>query len=219
MKRILTLIAVVALLAVSASYAQMNGGGMHGRGSQPGAAGSGMQGPGNGMNGNMSGMGRQLLVAPDGTAFLMRVAASSTTTIPATFEVVAVRSTGAIAWTATLGGGMAGLTLSGNLLIASDAPFGAGMSWNNGATNIPTKSQLKGISIVSGALQWTTELDGIVIGLEPFAGGTYVTVIKPSQVSGGGMNGPGGTMGTMNGSRTLLAVGPNGDVLWRFSIN
>ncbi len=114
------------------------------------------------------------------------------------FEVVAIRSTGTTAFTATLPSGSRHVDLSGsNLLAVTDTTA-------SGATS-PT-SEITAISTATGATAWTLNIDGRVTGIEPFSGGTYVTIVKPAATTGGAA------------TRTLEAVSASGSVLWSVSI-
>ena len=213
MKRITTiLIFTLVLLVASVANAQMMGGGNHG--------GSGT--PGNGQNGGMGdmagmvGMGnhRGLIVGTDGTVYTVRIS-NPTTTQAATFDVVAVRPSGAIGWTASVNAGMTFIELSGNNLLVTTSPH-SDMGYGQAPTS--TSSSLVALSTASGSVQWTLQLDGFAFDIEPFAGGTYVTVAKPAQSNNsGGMHG--GTGSVSYGTRTLVAVGNDGKVLWSVPLN
>ena len=217
MKRITTILFfTLVLLVASVASAQMMGGGNHN-----GSGGTPSNGQNGGMNGGMgdvAGMGnhRGLIVGADGTVFTVRIS-NPTTTQAATFEVVAVRPSGAIGWTASVNAGMTFIELSGNNLLVTTSPHGFDMGY--GQTPTATSSSLVALSTASGSVQWTLQLDGFAFDIEPFAGGTYVTVAKPAQSSNsGGMHGGTGTT-TSYGARTLVAVGNDGKVLWSVPLN
>ena len=176
-------IAVVAVLML-ASVAMANGD--HGGPGGPGGPGDfGLGGPGG------------AIVGSDGTIYITREAASSTST-SRVFEIVAIRSTGTTAFTATLPSGARNAQLSGtNLLTVTDTTA-------SGATS-PT-SQITAISTANGSTAWTLAIDGRVNGLEPFSGGTYVFIVKPAATSGG------------TATRTLEAVSNAGAVLWSVTL-
>jgi len=218
MKRVTTiLLFTLVLLVASAANAQMMGGSgnHHGSGGTP---------PSNGMNGGMGdmagmvGMGnhRGLIVGADGTVYTIRIS-NPTTTQAATFEVVAVRPSGAIGWAASVNAGMTFIELSGNNLLVTTSPHGFDMGYGQIPTT--TSSTLVALSTASGSVQWTLQLDGFAFDIEPFAGGTYVTVVKPTQSNNnyGGMHGGTGTVSY--GTRTLVAVGNDGKVLWSVPLN
>jgi hypothetical protein len=199
MKRITSiLIFTLALLVAGVANAQMDGG-PH----RPGG--------GNGPSGtygawDMPGMGihRGLVVGEDGTAYTLRVT-RPTTTSAASYEIVAVRQSGAIAWTAPVSAGMTFIVLSGNHLLVAARPYG----FNGVPTGTPS-SKVIAFSTASGAVAWTLDLDGFAADVEPFAGGTYILVVEPSQSSSYDPgNGP-----YYDGTRTLVAVGADGGVLW-----
>lgn len=182
MKR--AVIAVVAVMMVAgAAMANGDHGGPGGPGGDHGPA---FGGPGGGA-----------IIGSDGTIYITREAASSTST-SRVFEVVAIRSTGTTAFTATLPSGAGHVDLSGtNLLAVTDTTA-------SGATS-PT-SLITAISTTTGATGWTLAIDGRVGGLEPFSGGTYVQIHKPAATTGG------------TATRTLEAVSNAGAVLWTVTL-
>jgi PQQ-like domain len=169
--------------------------------------GTGMTGSGFGAMGGA--MGQALTVGSDGVVYTLRTTAATGSSLPAV-QVVAIRPSGTIAWNASVDGGMTRVKLSGNVLLIANG--GEDMGMNNGTgTNDDGKSQLLGLSAASGSVQWTVNLDGFVSSLEPFSGGTYVIIVK-GDFANGGMT---GNTGSTNGmTRTLLAVGPDGKILW-----
>ena len=218
MKRITTsLIFTLVLLVAGVANAQMMGGGNHGGSGTPGNGQNGGMNGGMGDMAGMVGMGnhRGLIVGSDGTVYTVRIS-NPTTTQAATFEVVAVRPSGAIGWTASVNAGMTFIELSGNNLLVTSSPHGFDMGY--GQTPTTTSSTLVALSTASGSVQWTLQLDGFAFDVEPFAGGTYVTVAEPAQSNNsGGMHG--GTGSVSYGTRTLVAVGNDGKVLWSVPLN
>lgn len=211
MKRITMILFMLMLLAGGVASAQMMGGGNHNGGNQNGGMNGGMGG------GGMLGMGshRAVIVGTDGTAYTVRVS-NGTTTQFASFEVVAVRPSGVLGWSTPVDGGMAFIELSGTNLIVTTTPHGFGTG--AGQTSIPAASKLVALSTASGSVQWTLQLDGFASDIEPFAGGTYVVVVSPGQSgNAGGMHGGSGAVGS--GTRTLVAVGNDGRVLWSVPLN
>lgn len=195
-------------LLSTAAIAQMMGGG----GNHPGYG--GVTGNMTGMAG-MVGMGnhRDLIVGSDGTVYTIRISNLGTTQAP-TFEVVATRPSGATGWTASVDAGMTFIELSGTNLLVTTSPHG----FNSGSAQIPvaTSSKIVALSAASGSVQWTLPLDGFAFDIEPFAGGTYVIVVKPAESS----TNAGGFRGMMSyGTRTLVAVGNDGKVLWSVPLN
>src|SRR5260221_3347113 len=178
--------AVVAVVAVMMLSGVAMANGDHG----------GPGGPGPSDFGGLGGPGGAI-VGSDGTIYITREAATSTSS-NRVFEVVAIRSTGTTAFTATLPSGARHVELSGtNLLTVTDTTA-------SGATS-PT-SEITAISAATGATAWTLNIDGRVTGIEPFSGGTYVTIVKPAATTGGAA------------TRTLEAVSASGSVLWSVSI-
>ncbi|HEX7421910.1 MAG TPA: hypothetical protein VF505_18640 [Thermoanaerobaculia bacterium] len=170
-----TLITTIAMLML-ASLALANGGGHGG----PGGPGPGDFGEGN------------LLVASDGTVFLIRTVVD-TGTRTATTTVTAIRSTGATAWTATLANRDRGLVLSGSNLLSVTS---------SSASDGTVSSTITALSTSSGAVAWTRTISGRVTELEPFSGGTYAIVVTPATTTGG------------TPTRQLVAIGNDGSVLW-----
>lgn len=209
MKRITSiLIFTLAVLVAGIANAQMMGGGNHHGGGGNNPPNGGMNGPGD--MGDMGAMGmgnhRGIIVGEDGTVYAVRVT-TPTSTAAAAFEIVAVRN-GAIAWTASVSEGMNFLELSGSHLLVASSPHRFG---NDQTTTFASK--LIALSVASGSQAWTLDLDGFAADLEPFAGGTYVTVVKPEQSGNfGGMHGGNGP--ASYGTRTLIAVDGDGKVLW-----
>lgn len=215
MKRTTTILFfTLVLLVAGVANAQMMGGG----GNHYGSGGSYGQNGGMGDLPGMVGMGnhRGLIVGTDGSVYSVRVSNLAATRTPA-FEVVAVRPSGAIGWTASVGPGMTFIELSGSNLLVTTSPRGFDMGY--GQIPATASSTLVALSTASGSVQWTLQLDGFAFDIEPFAGGTYVTVVKPVQASNnfGGMHGGTGTISY--GSRTLVAVGNDGRVLWSIPLN
>jgi len=204
---------LVTLLVATVANAQMTGGGRHFAGT-----------PGNGqygwLDGAMRAMGmgshRGLIVGPDGTAYVVRVS-NPTSTQAVAFEVVAVRPSGAIGWTASVDAGMSFIELSGDHLLVTTSPYGLDSTY--GQTPASFSSKVVALSTSSGSIQWTLPIDGIAFDLEAFAGGTYMTVVKVAQSPASGGMHRGGTGQVSYGTRTLLAIGPDGKVLWSVSLN
>jgi hypothetical protein len=170
MKR--SLIAVAMMLV--ATFAFANGGG---------------HGAGGGDNRRDDGGGANLLVAADGTAFIVQRITDATTDVTTT-RVVAISPSGATSWTATLpaNSGHGDLVLSGTNLIAVSTPRAA-----DGTA--ATASTLTAISTASGATAWTLTLPGVAQDVRPFSGGTYVIV-------------------TSTTTRSLVAVSNSGAILF-----
>ena len=155
----------VALLMVAAVASAQHGGG-------PG----GDHGPG-GPDGNA-------IVGSDGTIYITNGTA-----------ITAVRSTGTVAWTATLS--TAGhVTLSDGNLIVENATR---------ASDGTVTTTLTAISTASGATAWTKTINGHA-ELFPFSGGTYAIVVVPPATSGG------------TATRSLIAISNSGSTLFTLAL-
>jgi hypothetical protein len=187
MKRLL--IAVFAMTLVAGAAVANEGG--HGGGPGNGPADLGRDGGDHGA-----------IVGSDGTVYVVKASSTTTSgTTTVTRQVVAIRSTGTTAWTATLPAGARDLELSGpNLITVTESATTTG-----GITTVT--STLTAISTNSGATAWTRTIDGRVGELTPFSGGTYVFVAKPATTSGG------------SATHSLVAVGNDGAVLWTVSLD
>ena len=193
-----------------------------GRGNHPGSPMNPGPGYGSGpMVGGFMGAPNELIVAPDGKVFTIRQSATSTDTVPA-IDVIAVLPSGTIAWSTTLSGGPRELTLAGNLLIlASGAAIGDGVPNDDAGV----KTQLTALSVVTGAQQWTLDLDGRVRAIEAFTGGVYVLAVDhdpanaPAGVPYGPRNGLHPRYGYGLGTRSLSAISDAGNVLWTLALN
>ena len=177
MKKALTLTFAILLLASVAS-AQHGG---------PGGPGGGPGGPG--------GPEGHAIVGSDGTIYLTSVTVDTATRTSST-KVTAVRSTGTVAWTATVANAR-GFELSGSNLITVTETT---------ASDHTVSSTLTALSTNSGAVAWTRTLAGRAGQLTPFSGGTYVFVVVPPATSGG------------TATRSLVAIGNDGSVTWTLSL-
>jgi hypothetical protein len=133
------------------------------------------------------------IVGSDGTIYLTRANATTANAV----DLVAVLSTGTVAWTTTLPTGAGRVELSGTNLIAAS---------RTKATDGTITSTLTAISTTSGAPAWTSSFTGDANVVGSFSGGTYVMVVTPAATSGG------------TPTRSLQAVGNDGKVLWSVSI-
>ena len=68
--------------------------------------------------------------------------------------------------------------------------------WTAGGT---AASTLISLSSVTGSPQWQSSFDGVIVDVEPFAGGTYVLIHGPK--------------------RSLAAVDGAGKVSWRIDLD
>jgi hypothetical protein len=152
----------------------------------------GGHGPGDG--GGRDG-GGGIIVASDGSAYVTKASSTSTSAAPS-FVLAAIRSTGSTAWSVTING-RPDLTLSGsNLINVAEAT----------ASDGTVTSTLTAYSTASGTAVWTRTLNGRVQDLRPFSGGTYAVVVVPATTSGG------------TPTRSLVAIGNDGSVLWTVAI-
>jgi len=172
MKRVLILTMAMMLAAIGA-FAQ-------GHGSDHGPGGPG--GPG-----EEHGFGGPAIIGSDGTVFVTKASATA-----GSVDVVAIRSTGAVAWTATIADRGRLLLSDGNLLSTS-----ATKNSDNTIT-----STITAISTATGNVAWTKELAGHAEPIGAFSGGTYVSVVVPATTSGG------------TPARSLVALSNSGAVLW-----
>lgn len=149
-------------------------------------------GPGHGPEG---GFGGDAIVASNGTIFITS-STIDTGTRTSTTTIKAISSSGSLMWTATL-------TNAGRLELSDG---------NLIATNVTTASDgtvsttLTAISTSSGSVAWTRTLNGRVTFLEPFSAGTYAVVVVPATTSSG------------SATRSLVAIGNDGTVLWTLSL-
>lgn len=169
MKRVLILTVAMMLAAVGA-FAQGHGPD-HGQGGPGGA----------------QGFGGPAIIGSDGTVYVTKASATS-----GSVDVVAIRSTGAVAWTATIADRGRLLLSDGNLLSASAV---------KNADNTIT-STITALSIATGTVAWTKDFAGHAEPVGAFSGGTYVSVVVPATTSGG------------TATRSLVALSNSGAVLW-----
>jgi putative pyrroloquinoline-quinone binding quinoprotein len=135
------------------------------------------------------------IVASNGTIFITS-STIDTGTRTSTTTIKAISASGTVIWTATLTN--AGrLELSGNNLIATNV---------TSASDGTVSTTLTAISTSSGSVAWTRTLSGRVTSLEPFSAGTYAIVVVPATTSGG------------SATRSLVAIGNDGSVLWTVSL-
>lgn len=203
---------VSAMLVAQIAAAQMMGGGGGGyHGGTPSTGGvpfGGMTGA-RGNAGMGAGAGQLLTVGPDGVTYTLRTIAA-TTDVPASFELVAVRPTGTIAWATKIETRMTRVELAGDLVILATGNGEPGTGMHRWTSDDEVTSQLVAISATSGSVQWTLALDGFPIAIEPFSGGIYALVADHDAAYQPGT-------GTQN--RALLAIDPSGKVLWTLELN
>lgn len=173
MKKAAVVFFAVSMIA-AAAFAEGHGGG-------PGGPGGLVVGPEGG-----------LTVGSDGSVYITSV---SVTNNVATTTIKAVRSTGTVAWTASITG-HPHITLSGsNILTLSDATSDGTIT-----------STITAISTLTGSTAWTRTITGRVDELRPFSGGTYAEVVVPPATSGG------------TATRSLVAIGNDGATLWTLTL-
>ena len=201
MKRIIILTAVLALTASLASARIVTRG--------PGGAGMGME---------------SLLVAADGTVITVRHTPPATTEDRPTLEVVAISPNKSILWTWEAQYGARVLTLDQNRVIVATNTRGDGQP--------DYLSSLAALSLQNGEVVWEVELEGVIHDVEPGIGMLYVLLVSPhgyqNNSRGGGGHGPGmpgnppgsgdGPYGPAEGSRTLVAIGDGGEILWTLEL-
>lgn len=196
MKRAAISALLVILTASIAAAQMMPGGGMH-RGSNPPGGSAGSMTP-------MAGMENSLVVGTDGVLYVVRNVLSATST-PAG-EVVAIRPSGTIAWTAKLQSIVHRVEFAGSSVLVATGPAMGGMGrWPAGGA---LTSSVVALSAASGAVVWQTALDGVVTGIEPFATGTYVLIHVPNVSSA-----------TMSVKRSVVAIDNAGKVIWKVELD
>jgi len=187
---------------------------------------------GGGMGGDMmdDGMGgMSLLVAPNGTVITSSVTLNSTTNVYST-SIVALNSTGSVAWRWVAPNGVHQIELAGNLVLVS------GGHMNYDGTTTTSNVDLTALALSNGAVAWKTALPGVAVSIGPAATNQIFVLTMQSLGAGqgsgmgsGGMgsgmgggshhgtpgtgSGSGGT-GMMNGARTLVALSNSGVILW-----
>jgi len=176
MKRVLFFTLVLSMLT-GAAFAE----GGHGAPGGPGGPG----GP------EDHGFGGPAIVSSDGTVYVTK--ASATT---GSVDVVAIRSTGATAWTATIAGGGHIFLSNSNLITVTDTKNSDGSF----------TSTITAYSAATGTQAWTLTQAGRVEPNGSFAGGTYFNVIVPPATQGG------------TPTRSLIAVSNSGALLWSVSL-
>jgi hypothetical protein len=143
----------------------------------------------------------ELPVAPDGTIFVVRKAASGSST---SYDLAAVSPAGTVRWTYPLNSqGMSFAAISGTALVLSS------MQTASSGMMASVTSQLIGISIASGSKLWTLDLTGgVPMGITTTSDGFYVIVFNTQ------------TSLTQNSlTRKLMSVGNDGKVRWSLNLD
>jgi outer membrane protein assembly factor BamB len=188
------LVALAVLMAPIAEAQMTPGGGIH-RGSSGGAYGPAV---------SMVGMAHSLVVGSDGVLYVLRNGASATSA-PAG-EVVAIRPSGVIAWTAKLQGGTHRVELAGSFVLVATGPAAGGMGrWPTGGV---ASSTVVALNAASGSVVWQSSFEGIVSEIEAFAGGTYVLIHAPNV-----------STTTMPVKRSVAAIDNSGRLVWKVDLD
>lgn len=218
MKRTTIMIALATLFVAQIAAAQMMGSGSgshHGTSPAPGTGSGGMNGgmSSGDMGGAMAGgMSHSLTVGTDGVIYTLRTTTSTSTT--PSVEVVSIRPSGTIAWTAKVDGRMTRLDVAGDLVLVASGYGDMGM---DGSTADDDTSTLTALSAASGSVQWQLAIDGVIGAIEPFSGGVYAVIIQHGTTTGGtGMHG--GSYGSAM-KRTIAAIDTKGKLTWKIDLN
>lgn len=134
-----------------------------------------------------------LTIGSDGTVYLT---STTVTNNVASTTIKAIRSTGTVAWTATVNGRVHPELSDGNVLYITETE----------ASDGTVTSTINALSAATGNAAWTRTLSGRIHGLRPFNNGTYVVTVTPPATSGG------------TPTRTLTAVGNDGSILWTLAL-
>ncbi|KAA0252727.1 MAG: hypothetical protein EDX89_17295 [Acidobacteria bacterium] len=210
-----TTFAVITLLALAVSQgatAQMGGGGTgsggqgscdgNGNGNGNGTGGAGGPGMGGGMGpgGAMNGGG--LVVAPDGTSYLVtRTPATATETGAST--LVAVGANGQKAWEWTTEGGIREPLLVGTLVVAVVGDADGDQT---------PEAAVVALQAASGTEAWRVALDAHVARLEAATDRLVALVVEPATASSDGS-------APADPDRSLVAIDLAGHVLWTFDVD
>jgi outer membrane protein assembly factor BamB len=181
-------------MAPIAAAQMTSGGGIH-RGSSGGASGPAVA---------MAGMEHSLVVGSDGVLYVLRNGASATSAFAS--EIVAIRPSGVIAWTAKLEGATHRVELAGSFVIVATGPAAGGMGrWPTGGV---ASSMVVALNAASGSVAWQSSFEGIVSEIEAFAGGTYV-LIHAANVS----------TTRMSAKRSIAAIDNSGRLVWKVDLD
>ncbi len=164
------------------------------RSGPPGAFG---MGPGGGRGPGFH--GAPVVVAPDGTALYVK---SSTTTSGSTTtrteELVAINSSGAVAWTWTPTGAIRGFAFSGAAVAVAVVP-------QPSSPGASVTSSVVSLVLATGTQAWSASLNGVVGELKATPTGFLCTV--STFIAGSGTS-----RGSV--SRALVALDNTGKILW-----
>ena len=212
-KRAATLLGItfVALAISHGAVAQMGGGGMGnggqggcGTGPGGGTGGSGGPGMGGGMGPGGQGMnGGGLVVAPDGTAYVISRTPSTTAGAAASVELLAVAKNGTRLWEWSAEGGIREPLLVGSLVVTA---VGA-----RDGDETP-EATVVALQAATGTEAWRVTLDGHAARLEAAGDRILALVVKPTAAGTGAGS-------SSDPDRTLVAIDLTGTVLWSFSLD
>jgi hypothetical protein len=180
-------IALAALVLSSAAFAD----GGHGLG--PGGFGEPAgAGPG------------RLLVAPDGKVlFVQRTTTTSGSTTSMTEKLVALSTSGAVAWTWTPPAGIHEIAFTTGIVAVS-------VGGDPTSRTTTTTSQIVGVDLSTGAAAWTLTPDGNVEGLEAGSNGILAVIVKSVAAT---------STTPASVTRTLESITPAGAVAWTYLLD
>lgn len=192
-------IAAIALVLVGLSnpaVAQMGGQNPRGGGNGAGTAGPG--GPGG------PGGAGQFLVAPDGKALLVdRTTTTSGSTTTTTSQLVAISTSGTVAWTWTPPAEIREIALPTGLVVVTAV--------TPGTSSAASTAQLVALNLGSGAQVWSLPVDGMIHDLEVTSTGLLGIVSKSVAATGTA------TQGTV--SRSLVSINLSGSIVWTLALD
>jgi len=204
MKLIHRLALTVAFLALSNAALAQAGGGHGGPGGSggPGGGPGGMEGgPGGGPGAGLG--GGDVTIAPDGKVLVSERIAGATATAAATYKLVAVSTTGTVAWSYTAPAPFHRVVTLPDLVILS---FGGD---RGSTTATATPGQLVALNLSTGVQTWTATVDGTLGNIEVASNGLVVTVVKTTAAT---------TTAVATVTRTLQFISASGTVVWSLAL-
>lgn len=166
--------------------------------------GMGHRGGGNGVGPDMARGDGRVLVAPDGKAILVkRTTTSSGSTTTTTVELVAVGTSGTVAWTFTPPADIGQIALPSGLVVLNAV--------TPGSSAASATSQLVALNLSSGAHAWSLAVDGMVHDLQVTPTGLLGVVSKYAATTGTA------TQGAV--SRSLVSISLSGSVAWTLALD
>ena len=175
--------------------------------SQAALAQMGGRGPQAGGNGNGPGAGTgvgHVLVAPDGKAiFAKRTTTTSGSTTTTTTQLVAVGTSGSVAWTFTPPAEIRDIVLPTGLVVlnAASAP----------TSTAAGTSQLVALNLASGAQAWSVAVDGMLNDLQATSSGLLAVVSKTTAAAS--------TDTQAAVAHTLVSYTLSGTVAWSLALD